>query len=386
MDEMTETELNRLRKELADKYRGFQKELAKLEKDAKKEDGLFDRGKKRAQANAKIASLKELMEATSKFQKAIEPGSTKTVSEQVAAYNNLKNLEDKLNYKSSNCKYSINTPILNTLKTHHNRSIKKNVEKPFLTFLKKTGIAVLPLVAIPLFPAIGLGAAGAALATPLAWLGAGLVGRSIYHTVQGFIRKTIVKQEQKKDKSVTYDSMYPTQSNSKGFFRTLAYNRLMKRTAGDMYSSLNQLDEYKTFKGAKIAPIKSDETTTEEEKTEEKTKEKTEEKTEEKETSVIKDFIREVSKADITKLEEVIRLDDKLHHLMADAKEEENDYLILTMDYLKAAEMLHKKVVDAELARLLIGITKADAAKGESYESLRGIYAKKLENLCTVFW
>ena len=126
MDGMTETELNRLRKELADKYRGFQKELAKLEKDAKKEDGLFDKGKKRAQANAKIAALKEVMEATSKFQETIEPGSTKSVEDQVAAYENLKRLEDKLNYKSSNCKYNVNTPILNTLKTHHNRSIKKN--------------------------------------------------------------------------------------------------------------------------------------------------------------------------------------------------------------------------------------------------------------------
>ena len=104
MEEMTETELNRLRKELADNYRELEKEAEKLEKDVKAEDKFFSRAKKRARAVAKQNSIKELMEATKAFQETIEVGSTKTPSEQEEAYENLKKVEDKFNYKDSYCK------------------------------------------------------------------------------------------------------------------------------------------------------------------------------------------------------------------------------------------------------------------------------------------
>ena len=377
---MTETELNRLRKELADSYRNFQKEYKKLDDTLKKEEGFFNRTKKRNQAIAKQNTLKELMEATNNFQKTIESGSKSTVEEQEAAYKRLKALEDKYNYKTSNVKYNLNLPLYNTLMTHHNRSVKKNYDKPVSTFLKKTAIALIPLAAIPLLPAIGLGAIGAALATPLAWTGIALAGRSVVHAIQGIARKTVVKNAQRSDKTATYDSFYPTQSNVKGFFRTYSYNRMMKRTAGNMYASLNQTKEYTGFKGTEFTPSKDRTKGTEEEDTKEKTEKPT--KTEEKSTGIIEEFIEKVKNVDVTNIEEIKKLDKQVPYLITHVNSENRDLFRLTMIFLKLITLLHGKAVDADTIKMLVDLSKEDKDKSPEYNALRSLYFDKAKDLC----
>ena len=391
---MDETKLNRLRKELADNYREFEKEMAKLEKDSKVEDGVFfTHEKKRNQAKAKMAQLKEVMEATEDLQKKISSSSTATPADQEKAHKKLVELKDKYNFKKSNCSYDINRPLYNTLITHHNRSIKKNVEKPVRTFLKKTAIALIPLAAIPLLPAIGLGAIGGVLATPLAWVGAGLLFRSGYHLVQGIQRRGTLNglgAKSADEISAKYDELYPTQSEVKGFFRTLSYNREIKNTAGKLYSSLETVDGYKDFKGTEFAH--SGEKTDEEEKGKEgekgKEKEKEKEKGKGKEDDktkerkdIVNKFIEKVKNTEIKSIDDVNELVKEETAVIPYADESNSELLNVVSAYLKLARKVLGKTSDEEYAAMLEAFVKEDAYKTPEAKALQNLLVGKLVEL-----
>ncbi len=380
---MTETELERLRNELANRYRDFQKENAVLEKQAKKRDGFFRGDKRRAQAVEKQKALQELMAATENFQKTIERGSTATVEEQENAYKELKKLEDKYNFKGTNSKFNINRPLYNTLIAHHNRSVKQNVEHPVLAFIKKSAIALIPFAAVAILPAIGLGAIGGALATPLAWAGVALAGRSVVHAVQGIARKTVLRNVKKSNPGATYDSIYPTQSNVKGFFRTLGYNRSIKKTAGNMFSSLNEMNEFKNFKGTAFAPVRSDsaDDTKDDDKDKDKEKEKEKEKAKSMEPTV-EEFFTRVAATDLSDLETLKKLNNELAELLKYATEVNKERLILTVKYFKIAKALHDKKTDAEFGRLVKDLLNVVPENGEKYEELRSKYESNIRALC----
>ncbi len=374
---MNETELNRLRKELADNYRELEKEVAKLEKDVNAEDGFFNRARKRERAATKQKAIKELMEATKAFQETIEVGSTKTPEEQEKAWKNLKAVEDKFNYKDSYCKYKLNNVIRNTLTTIHNRGVKKNYEHPVRSGLIKTAMAFIPWAAIPLLPAIGLGAVAGALAGPLAWLGGGLLVRSVGHMIAAGSRKIGINEANKSGKTVTYDNLYPTQSESKGLFATLAYNRKIKKTAGKTFESLNTLKEFKEFKGTEIAPV----TKTGEETGEEKTGEKNETKENEatKENLVVKyaEFVKNATlktEEDIDKLEK-----DGLN--IAEHSAENKELFDLVLMYLKLARKIITNTNDEEFADMMAILDNEESYKSKEAKEYQLAFAAKLVDL-----
>ena len=383
---MDETKLNRLRKELADNYREFEKEMAKLEKDSKVEDGFFfSHERKREQAKAKMAKLKEVMDATEDLQKSISASSTATPDEQEKAHKKLVELKDKYNFKSSNCKYDINRPIYNTLVTHHNRSVKKNFDHPIRTIFTKGALALIPWAAIPILPAIGLGAVATALAGPLAWLGGGLILRAGVHAVQGFARRTTVANVKKKDASVTYDSLYPTQSEVKGFFRTLSYNREIKKTAGKLYSSLETVDGYKDFKGTEFphsGEKPDDEKTKEGEKGKEKEKEKGKEDDKAKERKEIVDkFIEKVKNTEIKSIDDVNALVKEEAAVIPYTDESNRELLNVISYYLKLARKVLDKTADEEYATMLKAFVKEDTYKTPEAKALQNLLVGKLVEL-----
>lgn len=375
---MNEAELDLLRKELRDHYRELEKEATQIEKDVNAEDKFFSRARKRARAAAKQNSLKELMEATKEFREAIAVGSTKTPAEQEAACENLKKLEDKYNYKDSNCKYKLKNVIRNTLTTLHNRSVKKNYEKPVKTGLIKTAIAFIPLVAIPLLPAIGLSAVAGALATPLAWLGGGLLVRSVAHMVSGVVRKLGVKEALKSDKKATYDSLYPTQSEVKGLFSTYSYNKEQSKTAGKMFESLNSLKEFKEFKGGEIAPVTKTGEETGEEKTDEKNKTKEKEAT--KEDLVVK-YAEFVKNTTLKTEEDIDKLEKDGLNISAHITPENKEIFDVTSLYLKLARKIITNTNDEEFATMMAILDNEESYKSKEAKEYQLAFAAKLVDL-----
>ena len=127
---MNETQLESLRRELEKNYRMLSKEFNKVNK-AKPYFGIIDLPRKGEKIQQERAAIKETMEALREFQESIERGSTKTPQQQEEAYNKFKAVKEKYASSKTVSKLNLNTPFLNTLKVHHNRSVEKNVNKPF---------------------------------------------------------------------------------------------------------------------------------------------------------------------------------------------------------------------------------------------------------------
>ena len=382
---MTETELNRLRKELADNYREFQKEEKKLEDIIKTPEGMFEsvRERRRNQAKVKLEKLHELMKATEDFQKAIATDSTKSVSDQMDAYKKMVELEDSLNFKKSNCSYNVNRPLYNTLITHHNRSIKKNA-KTIKGNIGWTFLKALPALACfaaqPVLAAIGLGAMGAALATPLAWLGGGFIVRAGVHCIQGFARHGTIKGFGVKSETewdAKYDELYPTQSKVKGFFRTLGYNRSIKKTAGKMFTELGSVKEYKNFKGAEITRTpKPEEGKPEDEREEEKGRERGRES-----EDMVNKFIEMVKNTEIKKVDDIDNLEKTAKTVIPYATDKNKELFSVVHAYLNLARKVLGKVADEEYTKMLEAFVKEDAYKTEEAKALQGFLVGKLVEL-----
>ena len=386
---MTETQLESLRRELENNYRRISKELVKVNK-AKPYFGLIDLPRKKEKIEQERKALKETLDALRKFQETIERGSDKTPEQQEAAYKELQAIKEKYGTSSrAVSKLNINTPFMNTLKVHHNRSVEKNVNKPLSTFLKKTALALVPLAAIPLLPALGLGAIGAALATPLAWVGVALGGRSIIHAIQGRARRIAMNNASKAvGRPVAYSELYPTQSEVKGIFNTYRYNRTIGKTAGRMFTDLEGMKEFEEFKGTKI----TQQPQTQQQQQQQQTQQQ---KQNQNSNKLVDDFIKDITNLNIEDLKAVEdMIQTRVGQVIPYVNDQNRDFIETGIKYLNVAKALHKHDFerkdpttglvspDPALVSAFKSIVTEDKNKSKEFNEFRNKLSENLKALC----
>ena len=381
---MSEAQLESLRRELDNNYRRISKELAKVNK-AKPYFGLIDLPRKKEKIEEEKKALKETLEAIREFQETIQRGSTVTPEKQEEAYNKLKAIKEKYGASSKAVsKLNINTPVINTFKVHHNRSVEKNVRKPWTTFFKKTALALIPLAAIPLLPAIGLGAVGAALATPLAWVGVALGGRSIVHAIQGRARKITLKNNSiAEGRPVDYSELYPTQSNVKGIFNTYRYNRTLRKTAGRMFDNLETMEEFNKFKGTQIAQQQQSQQQDQQQQDQQQNT-----------NNLVNDFIRDLENLNVEDVNAIDAMHARVGQVIPHVTDENRDFVELGIKFLNVAKALHLKnfevrdpntnqvMPDPRFEADFRSIIDDDPNKSREYNEFRNKLSDKIKDLC----
>ena len=242
---------------------------------------------------------------------------------------------------------------------------------------------MIPLAAIPLLPAIGLGAVGAALATPLAWVGVALAGRSVVHAIQGRARKIAMKNDSAaRGRDVPYSELYPTQENVRGLFNTYIYNRTLKRTAGKTFTELEEMKEFKDFEGTQITP---------QQQTQQQTQQQDQNQNQNT-NNLVDDFIKDITNLNIEDKNAIEAMRRRVGLVIPHATGDKRDFVELGIKYLNVAASLHENnfMVTTQQGTSLEprfeadfrSLVTEDPNKSKEYNEFREKLSENLKNLC----